>query len=234
MPAHREPIDLGTARRIALAAQGFAEPRPRGAVDRRHGRRVFDRVGIVQIDSVNVLVRSQELPLLARLGPYAAPHAAPGLTVVSVAKGIENETLLTASGVVREALLERSLLVKLAPHLVKPLPLLVQLRDRAAGQLDRRGADVRRPVVAQQRLEVGGGADVVVAPRLGAAVGARPLAHQVPGGGALVVAHAGAGTSSWTGSSRARAPTARSTSTMTAAATYQAPGVALTPPEQQP
>ena len=31
-------------------------------------------------------------------------HAAPGLTVVSVAKGIENETLLTASGVVREAL----------------------------------------------------------------------------------------------------------------------------------
>ena len=42
--------------------------------------------------------------VLARLGPYAAPHAAPGLTVVSVAKGIENETLLTASGVVREAL----------------------------------------------------------------------------------------------------------------------------------
>ena len=35
-------------------------------------------------------------------------------------------------GLVREALLERSLLVKLAPHLVKPLPLLVPtLRGQA-------------------------------------------------------------------------------------------------------
>jgi uncharacterized protein YcaQ len=66
------PVEISRrdARRIALAAQGFTDPVPTGRVDRRHFRRVLDRLATVQLDSVNVLARSHELVFFSRLGPY--------------------------------------------------------------------------------------------------------------------------------------------------------------------
>ncbi|MDX8454023.1 winged helix-turn-helix domain-containing protein [Mesorhizobium sp. VK9D] len=66
----KEKISLAMARRIALGAQGFNDPRPGGVPDRRHLARVLSRTGLLQIDSVSAVVRAHYMPLYSRLGPY--------------------------------------------------------------------------------------------------------------------------------------------------------------------
>lgn len=69
-PRRTDRISLAEARRIALAAQGFGAPRAQEAAGKRDVRRVFERLGVVQIDSVNVLARAHTLPAFSRLGRY--------------------------------------------------------------------------------------------------------------------------------------------------------------------
>ncbi|MDQ2707333.1 MAG: winged helix DNA-binding domain-containing protein, partial [Actinomycetota bacterium] len=78
-------MTVEAARRAALAAQGFAEPRPAEPVTRRHLGRLVERLRLLQLDSVNVVVRAHYMPVFSRLGGYPrelldeaawAPHSA--------------------------------------------------------------------------------------------------------------------------------------------------------------
>jgi len=55
---------------VALAAQGFARPRPDRTVGIRDVQALVDRVAQFQIDSINVVTRAHFMPLFSRLGPY--------------------------------------------------------------------------------------------------------------------------------------------------------------------
>ncbi|ALQ02384.1 MULTISPECIES: winged helix-turn-helix domain-containing protein [Pseudomonas] len=61
---------LKQARRLALAAQGFDGRSPPASVQPSRLNRLIERLGVLQIDSVNALVRSHYLPLFSRLGHY--------------------------------------------------------------------------------------------------------------------------------------------------------------------
>lgn len=65
-----DTLSLADARRLAIAAQGFAPP-TRAPADRAALAALIARLGVVQLDSVNVLARSHYLPAWSRLGAYA-------------------------------------------------------------------------------------------------------------------------------------------------------------------
>ncbi|MGV0043885.1 winged helix-turn-helix domain-containing protein [Mycobacterium colombiense] len=63
-------LSAAQARRIAVAAQGFTEPRPGGEITRAHLKRLISRIQVLQLDSVSVAVRAHYAPVFSRLGPY--------------------------------------------------------------------------------------------------------------------------------------------------------------------
>jgi uncharacterized protein len=79
-PNRSDTLSLGEARRIAIAAQGADNGHDRGGHDkdgharetatRADVRRLVDKLGVLQIDSVNVLARAHLLPVYSRLGAY--------------------------------------------------------------------------------------------------------------------------------------------------------------------
>ncbi|MFJ4343919.1 winged helix-turn-helix domain-containing protein [Pseudomonas sp. NPDC089401] len=62
-------LSINQARRLALSAQGFGKPTGCAATLPAL-KRMLQRLGVLQIDSVNALVRSHYLPLFSRLGDY--------------------------------------------------------------------------------------------------------------------------------------------------------------------
>ncbi|MEW5688032.1 MAG: winged helix-turn-helix domain-containing protein [Pseudomonadota bacterium] len=65
----KDTLTAGEARRIALAAQGFGGDRD-APVARRQLVKLIERLGVVQLDSVNVVSRTHYMPAFSRLGAY--------------------------------------------------------------------------------------------------------------------------------------------------------------------
>lgn len=59
------------ARRLALVAQGFTHPKRDGTANWTRIESAITKMNLLQIDSVNVLVRSHYLPVFARTGHYS-------------------------------------------------------------------------------------------------------------------------------------------------------------------
>jgi uncharacterized protein YcaQ len=73
-----QSLSQAQARRVVLAAQGFAGKNSRSDGGQRPGRvpgtrdmqRQIDRLGQFQIDTINIVTRAHYMPLFSRLGPY--------------------------------------------------------------------------------------------------------------------------------------------------------------------
>ena len=62
-------LDISSARRVAIAAQGLNKAKPK-KTNKEHFNRVINDVGLVQLDSVQALCRSHYLVFFSRLGKY--------------------------------------------------------------------------------------------------------------------------------------------------------------------
>lgn len=69
----KDSLSLAEARRIALSAQGFGTARATKPIARGAILGGVRRLGVLQLDSVNVVCRAHYLPLFARLGMYDRP-----------------------------------------------------------------------------------------------------------------------------------------------------------------
>ena len=69
-PAPPRHLTAAAARRIALAAQGFSRPRPARPPSVNQIAALIGRLGVLQLDSVNVFSRAHYMPVFSRLGPY--------------------------------------------------------------------------------------------------------------------------------------------------------------------
>lgn len=65
-----ETLSAPQARRVFLHAQGLARKRPPGKVGEAHFRAYLERQRVLQLDSVNVLVRAHYMPVFSRFGGY--------------------------------------------------------------------------------------------------------------------------------------------------------------------
>ena len=65
-----DALSIDQARRVVLAAQGLAAPPRAGRAGPGTLRATLERLGAIQIDSINVVARSHELVLAARAGPH--------------------------------------------------------------------------------------------------------------------------------------------------------------------
>ena len=66
----KDTLSIAEARRMALVAQGFNNPERSGAPGWAKMAKAIGQLQLLQIDSVNVLVRAHYLPLYSRLGAY--------------------------------------------------------------------------------------------------------------------------------------------------------------------